>query len=312
MFSGPDISENVTDTAETGSTGIVKIDSEKLDTDTGVKDQGNEDIKMLLEELIRRVIDSDKIGIIGDDLHTNVLKSDTTEQMEVTDSGEIARNVNIDNSGCQGIHNETITTSLEVDSLKPEASITLIDNAESIEPATRRDFDVSDAKGKLNSDITLCKNQETGDTGDKNSLICDSNVISDTDIDAEIMYEKVLGVKHNPETGRRYEKPGKVHGTCTSVMIVKSSNNGETELSVSSDIELIDKAIILNSEAIAPDTDEINAQEDLATHTISDVKPCESQDVSESVLVNEVAIDVENIESNRTNKEVKAQQKTVH
>ena len=137
-------------------------------------------------------------------------------------------------------------------------------------------------------------------------MACDSNVISDTDIDAEIMYEKVLGVKDNPETGRRYDKPGKVHGT--SAMTVKSSNNGETELTVSSDIE----AIILNSEAIAPDTDEINAQEDMATHTISDVKPCESQDVSESVLVNEVAIDVENTESNRTNKEVKTLHKTVH
>ena len=56
MFSGPDISENKTDTAETGSTGIAKFDSEKLVTDTGVKDQGKEDIKMILEELIRRVI----------------------------------------------------------------------------------------------------------------------------------------------------------------------------------------------------------------------------------------------------------------
>ena len=129
MFSGPDISENITDTAETESTSIAKIDSEKLDTDTGVKDQGKEDIKMLLEELIRRVIDSDKIEIIDDDLNTKVLESDKTEEMEIMDSGEIIQNVNIDNTGSQGIHNETITNSFEVDSLKPEASITLIDNA---------------------------------------------------------------------------------------------------------------------------------------------------------------------------------------
>ena len=123
--------------------------------------------------------------------------------MEIIDSGEIAQNANIDNSGSQGIHNETITTRYEVDSLKPEAAITLKDNTENIEPATKRDFDVSDANGKLNSDITLCKNQETWDTEDKNSVPCDTNTINDTDIDAKIMYKK-LGVKDNPETGRKY------------------------------------------------------------------------------------------------------------
>ena len=238
FLSGPDISD-IADIE-----GKDKIDLEEVVTDADAKDQEQEHIKMLLDEMIQNVTDPDKNKPFCDDLDTKCLKSNRTEDMETIDSDRIAQHANNDSLPSQdtqytGIEKKALSADNGSVTVKLEEAISLVVAAESIESTMDKDSDLSPVQHKFNLDISLPRTQEAGET----------NVVCDSQIDTEVVHERKGRLTDIILTSDSDEN----RKTCDSPPITNKSMNTEESMNVivSSETEMIaDKSCDMNSTAV--------------------------------------------------------------
>ena len=252
FLSGP----NISDIADIE--GKDKIDLEEVVTDADAEDQEKEHIKMLLDELIQNVTDSDKNKTFCDDLDTKCLKSNRTEDMETIDSDRIAQNAKNDNLPSQdtqdtGIVEKPLSADNGIVTVKLEAAISMVDNAESIESTMDRDSDLSHVQHKVNLDIGIPRTQETGEIN-----VCDSQ------LDTEVVNERKGGLTDIILTSESDE----IRKICHSPPITNKSMNTEESIDVivSSETEIIDdKSCEKNSTSVK---DENSTTVDKGVHDV--------------------------------------------
>ena len=180
-------------------------------------DQDKEAIKMLLDEVIQDVIDSDENKTVCDGSDTKCLESDKTEELETIVSDKIAQNASDEETfpDTKDTSMENNVVGSESDSVKHDSSVSIVDKAENIEESVEFDSNLSE-QHKLNLGICLPRTRDTGET----------NVICDSQTNLEVILERKGGLKESNETSD-CDEIGKLHET-TDELVNRSINSEET------------------------------------------------------------------------------------
>ena len=182
-------------------------------------DQDKEAIKMLLDEVIQNVIDSDENKTVCDVSDTKCLESNKTEELEaLIVSDRIAQNANDEETfpDTKDTSMENNVLGSESDSVKHDSSVSIVDKAESIEESVEFDSNLSE-QHKLNLGICLPRTREIGET---NAILCDSQT------NLEVILERKGGLKESNETSD-CDVIGKLNES-TDQLINRSVNSEET------------------------------------------------------------------------------------